>query len=184
MFTSAACVKKWRSTPTIPPSSKLCAALVTCSKAKANPKNRSESLLRVSLFWRPVLICLALVAAILFAVQWDSPKTLPKIWAALIIFLVAAGFAFFLSSRSVTSRIRRLKDFTERAAAGDFTPLERDHGHDELADLADALGRTAAGLGQTIRTLTDERNRSSAILGSMVEGVAVVTGDERILFCN
>ena len=39
-------------------------------------------------------------------------------------------------------------------------------------------------LGQTVRTLTDERNRSSAILGSMVEGVAVVTGDERILFCN
>ncbi len=101
-----------------------------------------------------------------------------------MIFLLAAGIASFFSSRSVTSRIRRLKEFAERAAAGDFTPLERDHGHDELADLADALGRSVAGLGQTIRTLTDERNRSSAILGSMVEGVAVVTGDERILYCN
>jgi two-component system phosphate regulon sensor histidine kinase PhoR len=140
--------------------------------------------LRVSLFWRPVSICLALVLAILLAVQWNSPRTLPSIWAALIIFLLAAGIGFFLSSRSVTSRIRRLKKFTERAAAGDFTPLERDHGHDELADLADALSRTVAGLGNTIHTLTDERNRSTAILGSMVEGVAVVTGDERILFCN
>jgi two-component system phosphate regulon sensor histidine kinase PhoR len=74
--------------------------------------------------------------------------------------------------------------FTERAATGDFTPPERDHGDDELADLAASLGRTVAGLGQTIRTLTDEGNRSSAILGSMVEGVAVVTGEERILFCN
>jgi two-component system phosphate regulon sensor histidine kinase PhoR len=46
------------------------------------------------------------------------------------------------------------------------------------------MGRTFAGLGQTFRTLTDERNRSSAILDSMVEGVAVVTGEERILFCN
>ena len=71
-------------------------------------------------------------------------------------------------------RIRRLKEFAERAAAGDFTPIERDHHQDELADLAAALGRTVSGLGQTIRTLTDERNRSSAILGSMVEGVAVV----------
>ncbi len=140
--------------------------------------------MRVSLFWRPVLICLALVAAILLAVQWDSPKTLPKIWAALAIFLVAAGIAFFLSSRSVTLRISRMKAFTERTAAGDFTPLERDHGHDELADLAGPLGRTIAGLGKTIHTLTDERNRSSAILGSMVEGVAVVAGDERILYCN
>ena len=76
-----------------------------------------------------------------------------------------------------------LKELADRAAAGDFTAAERDHHHDEIADLADAL-RSFAGLGQTIRTLTDERNRSSAILGSMVEGVAVVTGEERILYCN
>ena len=51
--------------------------------------------MRVSLFWRPVLICLALVVAILLAVQWDSPKTLPKIWAVLIVFLVVAGIGLF-----------------------------------------------------------------------------------------
>jgi two-component system, OmpR family, phosphate regulon sensor histidine kinase PhoR len=140
--------------------------------------------LRVSLFWRPVLICLALVSAILFSVQFTSQAILPKIWPALAIFLVAAGVAFFLVSRSITSRIRRLMEFVGRAAAADFTALERDRGDDELSDLSDALGRAVAGLGQTIRTLTDERNRSSAILGSMVEGVAVVTADERILYCN
>ena len=52
------------------------------------------------------------------------------------------------------------------------------------ADLADALAGTVAQLGRTIRTLTDERNRSAAILGSMIEGVAVVGSDERILYCN
>ncbi len=140
--------------------------------------------MRVSISWRPALICAALVLALLLAVQWSSPKTLPKIWPAVMIFLVVAGIAFFFSIRSVSSRILRLKQFAERAAAGDFTPLERENNSDELADLADALGRSVAALGQTIRTLTDERNRSSAILGSMVEGVAVVTGDERILFCN
>jgi two-component system phosphate regulon sensor histidine kinase PhoR len=140
--------------------------------------------LRVSLFWRPVLIGLALVAAILVAVQWTSPETLPRIWPALAIFLVAAGLAFLFSSRSVTFRIRRLKEFAERTASGDFSPLERDYSHDELSEMAVELGRTIAELGQTIRTLTDERNRSSAILSSMVEGVAVVRGDERIHFCN
>jgi two-component system phosphate regulon sensor histidine kinase PhoR len=139
---------------------------------------------RVSLFWRPVLICLALVAAILAAAEWASPGTLLKIWPVLAILLLAAGIALFFSSRSVTLRIRGLKEFADRAASGDFSPAERDHGHDELEDLADALGRAVDGLGQTIRTLTDERNRSSAILGSMVEGVAVVTGEERILYCN
>jgi two-component system phosphate regulon sensor histidine kinase PhoR len=138
----------------------------------------------VSLFWRPMLICLALLAAVLIAVQWDSPETLPKIWPVIAALLLAAGVAFFFFFYSITSRIRTLKEFTERASASDFTPLERDHGHDELADLAGALGRTVAGLGHAIRTLTEERNRSSAILGSMVEGVAVVTGEERILYCN
>jgi len=32
--------------------------------------------------------------------------------------------------------------------------------------------------------LTEERNLSSAILGSMVEGVAVVNGGERLVFAN
>lgn len=140
--------------------------------------------MRVSPFWRPVMICLALVAAILFAVQWVSPETLPKIWPFVFVFLCVAAIAFYFSYRSISSRIRRLKAVTERAAAGDFAPFERDRRHDELAELSDALSRAIAGFGQTIHTLTDERNRSSAILASMVEGVAVVAGDERILFCN
>jgi two-component system phosphate regulon sensor histidine kinase PhoR len=140
--------------------------------------------LRASLLWRPVLICLALVTAILVAVAWTSTETLPKIWVAVLIFLAAAGIAFALLSRSTSLRIRRIKDMAERAAAGDFTPRERDRDDDELSELGSVLGRSVAGLGQTIRALTDERNRSSAILGSMVEGVAVVGGDERILFCN
>jgi two-component system phosphate regulon sensor histidine kinase PhoR len=140
--------------------------------------------LRVSLFWRPVLICLALVVAILFAVEWASDETLLKIWPTLLVFILIAGIAFFVSYRSIASRILNLKEFADRAAAGDFSPLGRDHGHDELANLADAVGRTTAGLGQTIRNLTDERNRSSAILASMVEGVAVVAGNEHVLFCN
>jgi two-component system phosphate regulon sensor histidine kinase PhoR len=130
------------------------------------------------------LICLALVVAILLALQWASPETLPKIWLVVAIFLAIAGIAFLVSSRSVSLRIRRLKEFAGRVGAGDFSAPDRDHGHDELADLAGTLSRTVAGLGQTVRTLTDERNRSSAILGSMVEGVAVVAGDERVLYCN
>jgi two-component system phosphate regulon sensor histidine kinase PhoR len=36
----------------------------------------------------------------------------------------------------------------------------------------------------TIRVLTDERNRSAAILRSMIEGVAVISAQERVLFSN
>src|SRR5207237_7507741 len=50
--------------------------------------------------------------------------------------------------------------------------------------LGSALNQTAARMDRTIRTLTEERNMSAAILGSMVEGVAVVNGSERLVFAN
>lgn len=138
----------------------------------------------VSSFRRLGLLYLALVAAILIAVEVAARGTLARIFPALLVILLIAGFLSVAFLRSIAARIRRLKQFADRAAAGDFTPLEKDHGRDELAELAQALGGTVAQLGQTIHTLTEERNRSAAILASMVEGVAVVAGDERILYCN
>jgi len=139
---------------------------------------------RVSPFWRLGLTYLALVAAILIAVEVAVPGALRRILPALLAILLVAGIASLLFLRSTSSRIRQLRKFADRAAAGDFTPLERDRGNDQLTDLADALAGTVAQLGRTIHTLTDERNRSAAILGSMIEGVAVVGGDERIIYCN
>jgi two-component system phosphate regulon sensor histidine kinase PhoR len=139
---------------------------------------------RLSLFWRLGLIYVILVLAILIAVEVTAPGTMLRIFPVLLIILFAAGIASFGFLRSTTIRVRRLKEFADRAATGDFTPLERDRGNDQLADLADALSGTVAQLGRTIHTLTDERNRSAAILGSMIEGVAVVGADERILYCN
>src|SRR6202030_3672597 len=55
---------------------------------------------------------------------------------------------------------------------------------DALGALGISLNRTASRLDRTIQTLTEERNLSAAILGSMVEGVAVVNGSERLVFAN
>ncbi len=140
--------------------------------------------MRVSLFWRPALIYFGLVASILIVIAAADLQIAGRIWPALLLILVIAELASFLHMRSISARVCRLQKFADRAAAGDFTSLDRDGGHDEIADLAGSLGGTVAQLGRTIHTLTDERNRSAAILGSMVEGVAVVAGDERILYCN
>jgi len=149
--------------------------------------------MRVSLFWRLGLTYLALVLAVFAGIYWSSAAGVSSDAAAAVrhsLWLAAAGIfvitvvVSFTFSLLFSSRINRVKRFAERAAAGDFTPLQRAAAVDELADLADAVGGMVAQLGQTIHTLTDERNRSAAILGSMVEGVAVVGGDERILYCN
>ena len=149
--------------------------------------------MRVSLFWRLGLTYLALVLAVFAGIYWSSAAGVSSVAAAAVrhsLWLAAAGIfvitvvVSFTFSLLFSSRINRVKRFAERAAAGDFTPLQRAAAGDELADLADAVGGMVAQLGQTIHTLTDERNQSAAILGSMVEGVAVVGGDERILYCN
>ena len=140
--------------------------------------------MRVSLIWRLGLTYLALAAAILIALEWTAPAALERVWAVFLILWAAAGIASLLFLRSFTSRIRILSEFVGRTATGDFTAPVRDRGHDELAELAGVLGQTLVQHGQTIHALTDERNRSAAILGSMVEGVAVIGSDERILYCN
>ncbi len=107
-----------------------------------------------------------------------------RLWGASLVILLAAAGVALLYSRSVARRIERLKQFAGRVAGGDFRPQPVEHEGDELSALGRALNETAAHLEQSILTLTSERNRSAAILRSMVEGVAVIGPDGRLLFLN
>jgi two-component system phosphate regulon sensor histidine kinase PhoR len=107
-----------------------------------------------------------------------------RLWLALLVILILASSVSLLVSRSLTGRVERLKEFSRRVAEGDFRPMPVESSGDALQALCTSLNQTAARLDRTIRTLTEERNHSSAILGSMVEGVAVVNGSERLVFAN
>ncbi len=77
-----------------------------------------------------------------------------------------------------------LEEFAARTAEqpGEAPPPELSSG--ELAGVARAIEESTAKLGQTIRVLTEDRNRSAAVLASMVEGVAVLDAEKRVVFCN
>jgi two-component system, OmpR family, phosphate regulon sensor histidine kinase PhoR len=124
-----------------------------------------------------------------FVMPLDTPDQIlalfrRRLWLASAFILLVAGGVSLLLSHGFTVRVDRLKDFSRRVAEGDFRPLERDGSGDALEALGIALNRTAGRLDRTIHTLTEERNLSSAILGSMVEGVAVVNAEERLVFAN
>src|SRR6266567_4353670 len=106
------------------------------------------------------------------------------LWFASALILLIAGIAVVLVSRNFSDRIERLTAFSQRVAEGDFRAQASDATGDALDVLSDSLNQTAARLDRTIRTLTEERNLSSAILGSMVEGVLVVNAAERVVFAN
>ncbi len=142
----------------------------------------------VYLAWRyqppvgePVAIRLALPLWRLDEAQADFRR---RLWTASLVILVLAGGLSMLFFRVLSRRIDHLKAFSRRVADGNFRPIPADRNGDELSDLASTLNETAARLDRTIRALTEERNKSAAILRSMAEGVAVIGYDQRLLFCN
>jgi two-component system phosphate regulon sensor histidine kinase PhoR len=132
---------------------------------------------RIGLFWRSVLTLLAVLVAL-----WLARGG--RYWAVSLVIVLVAGALSLWTAHGLSRRIRRLEQFSHRVARGDFRPFEPEHGGAELDDLARAFDATAARLAETIRVLTDERNRAAAILGSMIEGVAVISARERVLYSN
>jgi len=129
----------------------------------------------------PVILRLALPMAGFGEQLWNFRR---KLWLWSLLIYLFAGAIAMLMSRGYTDRIERLREFSRRVAEGDFRPLPSDGSGDSLEALRISLNQTASRLDRTIRTLTEERNLSAAILGSMVEGVAVVNAGERLVFAN
>jgi len=107
-----------------------------------------------------------------------------RLLEASLVILLVGGAISLIYFRIFAARVERLERFARRVAQGDFRPLPSERSRDELSDLTDALNETAAWMDGTIRSLSGERNRSSAILRSMVEGVAVIDAQERVIFSN
>jgi two-component system phosphate regulon sensor histidine kinase PhoR len=130
---------------------------------------------------QPVLLRFSLPFESVASAVAEFRKTL---WLASILLLAILGSLTLLVSRGFTNRVDRLTAFSKRVAEGDFHAEPYGHSGDALDVLGSSLNQTAGRLNQMIRTVTEERNLSSAILGSMVEGVAVVNANERVLFSN
>jgi two-component system, OmpR family, phosphate regulon sensor histidine kinase PhoR len=129
----------------------------------------------------PVVIRVALPLAQIDVALGEFRK---RLLVASLVILILGSVVSFAVSREFAARVDRLKDFSRRVAEGDFRPLPAEPPRDELDDLAGALSETAARMDRTIHSLSGERNRSSAILRSMVEGVAVIDAQEKLVFSN
>ncbi len=117
-------------------------------------------------------------------VDQQFAATRRPVWTAFLVLLASAVLISLIDAHNLSRRIGALGKFAGRMAALDFRPVITQPGGDQLEGLARALNESAARLNAGIGVLTDERNRSAAILGSMIEGVAVISEGERILFSN
>jgi two-component system, OmpR family, phosphate regulon sensor histidine kinase PhoR len=160
------------------------------AKGQGSSVRHSQMLDRDLVYWAirfdrpgkpPMIIRFAIPLAPINASLASVRAAFWKVSALILIIGIAVSLLF---SRGFVQRIENLKEFSRRVAGGDFSSLHGESGNDELGELAASLNNTAARLSATIQSLTDERNRSAAILRSMAEGVAVVDAQSRLSFCN
>ena len=82
------------------------------------------------------------------------------------------------------ARARAIADVGRRYALGDLSRPGPDYGDDDLGAAARALDGAVQELGRRVDTLSRDRARMEAILGSMVEGVLVVDGTGKLQMVN
>ena len=103
---------------------------------------------------------------------------------AVAVLVVGAGAAAMYVARSLSVRMRRLEEFATRMAGGDFTPIDLDDHRDEISELARAMNKMAVQRADAVGKLAAEHAENVAILESMIEGVAVINHDGRVIFSN
>ncbi len=104
--------------------------------------------------------------------------------AVTLLLVASAAAAFYCVWRAFSCRAKTVAEFGRHVARVDFRPLQMREGSTEWDGLTDSLNQSTVHLRETIRVLTDERDRSAAILRSMIEGVAVISAHEKVLFSN
>ncbi|MEJ7728061.1 MAG: ATP-binding protein [Polyangiaceae bacterium] len=97
----------------------------------------------------------------------------------------AAALALALvASRVAAAPLRAMTRSAERIAEGDYQIAVASDSPDELGALSRALASLAGQLEGRIGDLTAERDRLSAILAGMAEGVLVTRGDGQVIVAN
>jgi two-component system, OmpR family, phosphate regulon sensor histidine kinase PhoR len=100
-----------------------------------------------------------------------------------LVALIAAAIGLFVS-RSISGRMRRIREGAERFAAGDLTHKLAIPRTEEFAGVAESLNTMAEQLDVTITGITRERNEREAMLASMVEGVFATDDEGRVITMN
>jgi two-component system phosphate regulon sensor histidine kinase PhoR len=97
--------------------------------------------------------------------------------------LAAAGLAFWLG-RGIAEPIRRLTRLAGAMAEGDLTARASVNARDEVGELGRAFNRMADRLAETIDNISAERNRLSAILEAVADGLVMTDPAGRVLLLN
>ena len=87
-------------------------------------------------------------------------------------------------NRTIVRRLMRLKDASQRVAAGDFSQRVSIQSRDEIGELADAFNHMVSDLDASHRKIVEDKQYLDGILASMNDALAVVGPDGTIRSAN
>ncbi|MDO8750042.1 MAG: ATP-binding protein [Dehalococcoidia bacterium] len=103
--------------------------------------------------------------------------------SAFVVAFLSLGLAYYVARRTSRS-VRSVTVAARRLAGGDLEQRVEALASDETQELATAFNRMAAALRDMIQALSSERNKLSAVLDTMADGIIVIVGDGRIELLN
>ena len=115
-------------------------------------------------------------------------KSLEHISQAIIggsaIAVVIAILLAIQISRATTEPVKKLTQMSKRIAEGELDQEIRVPAKDEIGDLAKAFNQMATKLKEMVGLLTAERDKMTAILSNMADGILVVNGEGEVTMIN
>jgi PAS domain S-box len=100
---------------------------------------------------------------------------------------IAAIIAILLAiqiSRATTEPVKKLTQMSRRLAQGELDQKIKVTSKDEVGELAGAFNQMVAKLKEMVALLTAERDKMSAILSNMADGIIVVDGEGKVNMIN
>lgn len=104
-------------------------------------------------------------------------------FSALVVALLSVGLGYLLARRTSRS-VRSVTEGARRLARGDLDYRVQALSSDETQDLADAFNSMATTIRAMIRDLSGERNKLSAVLDTMADGVVAIGPDGYVTLMN
>ena len=118
------------------------------------------------------------------AIDTQLREIYKKIILIVIIVAVFAAAISLIVSERISRPIEQMKQTAKKFASGELdlrVPIPKPA---ELVELAEALNEMARQLQDRIRTITQQRNETEAVLSSMTEGVLAVDSEGHVVSIN
>ncbi len=103
--------------------------------------------------------------------------------SALVVSALSLALGYFLARRTARS-VRSVTEAARQVALGDLDHHVEALSADETRELADAFNSMAASLRRMVQELSGERDKLSAVLDTMADGVALIGPEERTELVN